>query len=134
MIAPEDIPLSNHATDAAANQLGTPSLVIRSDGTPSNTHIALTDGTKLGLIQSVTWGLTLQGYSTAIIETLATPSDLKVLAKHTTVMVRPAPGYHPFRYLWDWYAAKVGRWLNEPSVKASAKEEPTTSRFTQPST
>lgn len=106
-----EIPFSNNVTQGA-EKVGTPSLIIRSDGTPSNTSISLTNGTKLGLIQSAVWALSLTGYATCVIETIATPGEFKALAKDVTVNVRPAPGYHPFQYLWDWYSAKFSLWFS----------------------
>lgn len=112
---PEQIPLSNHVTDAA-DKLETPSLVIRSDGTPIGTNVALTDGTKLGIVQSVEWALTVQGYATCTVTTMATPAQLKTLGRDTTIALRPAADYHPVRYLWDWYTTKVWRWFKQRGV------------------
>ena len=106
-----EIALTNNATQGA-DKIGTPSVVIHSDGIPSNTRVELTDGTKLGLVQGVLWNLRLDDYATCIIETIATPGEFQAFAKHTTVLVRPAPGYHPWRYLWDWYTSKFHRWFS----------------------
>jgi hypothetical protein len=104
-------PLSNNATEAA-DKLDTPAVLIRSDGTPTGTSVELTTGVKLGLVQKVIWGLDLKDYATCIIETIATPGEFKVLQRDTEVRVTPAPGYHPLRYLWDWYTAKFSSWLS----------------------
>lgn len=106
-----DIALTNNATQGA-DQIGTPSVTIRSDGVPSNTQVELTDGTKLGLVQGILWSLRLDGYATCVIETIATPGEFRALAKNTTILVRPAPSYHPLHYVWDWYTAKFHRWFS----------------------
>mgnify|MGYP001595893680 CR=1 FL=1 len=111
MPAPIDIPLSNHAIEGSSALAKTPSLVIRSDGLPHNTHVELTDGTKLGLIQGILWNLRVDGYATCVIETIATPGEFRALAKNTVITTRPSLGYHPLRYLWDWYATKVSSWV-----------------------
>lgn len=102
-------PLSNHVT-AAATENGTPSVVLRSDGTPAGTTVKLTNGIGLGLVQSVSWDLSVTGYATCVITTLVTPAEFKALARDTEVLIRAAPGYHPLRYLWDWYATKAWLW------------------------
>ena len=43
-------------------------------------------------------------------------SDLKTLLNDTTVYVLPAPGYHPLRYLWDWYSFKIGQFFGYPNI------------------
>lgn len=106
-----DIALTNNAIQAS-DKIGTPSVIIHSDGVPNNSHVELTDGTELGLIQGVLWNLRVDGYATCVIETIATPGEFKALANHTTVLVRPAPDYHPLRYVWDWYTIKFHRWFS----------------------
>jgi hypothetical protein len=103
---PSDIPLSNEVTAAAA-ALETPSLVVRSSGYPNNTVISLTNGTKLGLVQDIQWSMNVHGLAQAVVTTTATPAEFKALARDVTIQVRPAIGYHPFTYLWDWYATKA---------------------------
>ena len=105
-----DIPLSNNVTQGAS-YANTPSVVIRSDGTPINTSVILTNGTKLGLVQGILWNLRIDGYSTCVIETVASPGEFKALARDTTITVCPTPGYHPWRYLWDWYSIKAHKWV-----------------------
>jgi hypothetical protein len=97
-------PLTNHVTQAATDN-GQPYITITSNGTPELTKIALSDGRDLGLIQSATWTLSIGEYASCHIETIASPAELKVWLKDTSISVRPAPGYNPFRYLWDWTCA-----------------------------
>lgn len=118
-LTPDQIPLSNDLTEAA-DKLDTPSLVIKSNGLPHATYIALTDGTKLGLIQSVNWGMDVQGRSFCTVTTCAAPAELRVLAKDVRLYVRPAAGYHPFRYLWDWYSTKLARWIHPSAAPLSS--------------
>ncbi len=107
------VPLSNHVTEAA-NQAGHPTVTIRSHGTPEMTSIDLSDGRSLGLIQSATWSVSLTDYARATIETILPPADLKVLLRDTTILVRPAPGYNPFRYTWDWVCAWAYNLFTKP--------------------
>lgn len=104
------LPLSNDLT-RAADELSTPSVVIRSDGTPVGTTVKMTTGQSLGLVQSISWNVTVGQIASCVITSVATPAEVKALARDTTVLVRPAAGYHPFRYLWDWYVAKASSWI-----------------------
>jgi len=104
-------PLSNNATEAA-DKINTPSVLVRSDGTPVGTSVELSNGVKLGLVQDIVWGLGLDSYARCVITTIATPIEFKTLQSNTDVRIIPAIGYHPFRYLWDWYAAKASSWLS----------------------
>ncbi len=108
---PPIIPLSNDAVKGSA-QLGTPSIVVRSDGTPTGTFVELTNGVSLGLVQNIQWELDISGYAQCVVTSVATPGEMKALLKDTTVCVRPAKGYHPWRYLWDWYIAKASTWIS----------------------
>jgi len=113
-----DVPLSNDVTDAAA-AYGTPSLVVRSDGSPIRTTIELTDGTKLGLVQNIAWSMDINGYATATVVTKATPAEFKVLARDARYEVVPALGYHPLCYLWDYYATKAYLWWTKIRTKSA---------------
>ena len=104
-------PLLSNDITRAADELSTPSITIRSDGTPVNTLIKMTNGQSLGLVQSISWNVSLGDVASCTITSVATPAEVKVLARNTTMLIRPAAGYHPFRYLWDWYVAKASLWI-----------------------
>lgn len=108
-------PTSNYVMDAAAQATeGTNVYVsLTSDGTANVTTVNVSSGLSLGLVQGVVWKLnTESGLAHLLVDTVAAPADVKALLKDTLVEVRPKPGYHPFRYLWDWYATKVWLWFN----------------------
>lgn len=108
-------PLSNHATDATVAR-AKDYLIIASDGTARGSVVRRSDGKPLGLVQSVEWRVGLDdAMAQATIVTSATPATLRALVEDTTLLVRPAPGYHPLRYLWDWYSTKVHLLLNPES-------------------
>jgi hypothetical protein len=107
---PPIIPLSNDAVKGSA-QLGTPSIVVRSDGTPTGTFVELTNGVSLGLVQNIQWELDISGYAQCVVTSMATPAEIKALMRDTTVRVQPMVDVHPWRYLWDWYVAKASIWL-----------------------
>jgi hypothetical protein len=103
--APSPSP-TNYVTDATT-RLGNDYLSIVSNGVASGSKVNLSDGSALGIVQRVEWSLDVGGVAKAVVTTFASPGDLRALVSDTTLLVRPAPGYHPLRYLWDWYAAKL---------------------------
>lgn len=86
-------------------------VTITSNGTPQMTSVVVSTGQKLGLVQGVQWRMDIDGLAYLTVDTIATPAEVKALLKDTTLEVRPKPGYHPIRYLWDWYTTKVALWL-----------------------
>ena len=98
--------ISNRFTDATAKN-GNQFVSVLSDGTAAGTTIVTSTGRNLGLVQSAKWELSVEGEARLTIETLFSPAELKTTLKDTILLVRPAPQYHPFRYLYDWYATKV---------------------------
>ena len=101
-------PLTNHVTDAATKN-GQPFIRIISDGTPQMSAIELSDHRSLGLVQGMVWTISIGDYARCHIETIASPAELVVLLADTSIDVRPAPGYNPFQYLWNWSCAWVYR-------------------------
>lgn len=105
-------PTSNRLIDNATNATGQPSVRIESNGTPEMTRIRLSDNRSLGLVQKASWSMEVGEYARLTVETIAAPADLTALLRDTTIVVRPAPGYGPFRYLADWAVAKARHgWL-----------------------
>ena len=108
-----DTPTDNPIAASSRTRSGNETIHIESDGTIEQSRVRLSTGQSLGLIQSVAWSFDVRdGLSRAVIETSVTPGDLKVLARNTVLALRPAPSYHPIKYLWDYYATKVWRILN----------------------
>ncbi len=105
--------LTNHVMDAATAN-GQPFISLTSNGTPAMTEIRLSDGRSLGLVQSATWSLDVTSYASCCVETMASPAELKAFLKDTTLRVRPAAGYNPLRYLWDWSCAWVYNAFTRP--------------------
>lgn len=109
-------PISNRLTENVA-ATGQPCVRIESNGTSEMTRIRLSDGRSLGLIQRADWSMEVGSYGRLTIETLAAPADLTALLKDTTILVRPSPGYGPFRYLWDWICAWTYNAFTSPARK-----------------
>lgn len=107
-------PTSNHVTDAV-KELGDAYIVLTSNGTPQMSKVVLSSGQSLGLVQSLTWTLSLGDYARCHIETIAAPAELKVMLRDTTFSVQPKAGYNPFQYLWDWTCAWVYNLFTRPS-------------------
>jgi hypothetical protein len=99
---------ANYITDAAKAN-GDRYLYVTSDGNPVNSHIRLSDGTNLGLVQSVKWELSVNGYSKCVVETIASPAELATLMRDTTVVVRLQD--KPLRVLWAYYSTRAREWF-----------------------
>ncbi len=111
-------PTSNRLTETVTKQdPNTATIRIESNGTPEMTRIRLSDGRSLGLIQRASWSMEVGDYARLTVETLAAPADLSVLLKDATIIVRPASGYGPFQYLWDWVCAWTYNLFTSPTRK-----------------
>lgn len=107
-------PLVNEVTEGSVRN-GCPYITITSHGQPNLTKAQLSDGRSLGLVQSIDWHIDLGTFASCSIETIASPAELKVWLQDTTINVRPAPGYGPFRYLWDWSCAWIYNLFTRPT-------------------
>lgn len=96
---------TNYVTDVVTKQ-GKDYLSVASNGTATGTTINLSDGHQLGIVQSVEWSIETGGISKCKVTVLASPGNLQTSLKDTTILVRPAEGYSPIRYLIDWYGAR----------------------------
>lgn len=97
---------TNHINEAAT-QNGNAFIMIDSaaDGRPSTTHIRLSNGQDLGLVQSVTWSLGLGEAAKCVVETIAAPAEVKALMENTTVKVILRD--NPLSVLWTYYTTKL---------------------------
>lgn len=101
---------TNDVTDALTAN-GQKYLFIEStaDGRPYSTHVRLSDGTSLGAVQGVTWKLNVSDVGAhCIVETLASPADLRALMENTTVSVKPWGS--PIKWLWTYYTVRITQW------------------------
>ena len=62
-------------------------ILVKSDGTPGNTHINTEGGEELGMIQKCSWNLEVGGFARLTMESIMTPCDLEILQKNTEIIV-----------------------------------------------
>ncbi len=115
-------PPSNDVTRAVAAN-GQQYIFVQStaDGRPYSTQIHLSDGTSLGAVQAVTWSLKVGDIGArCVVETIATPADLRALMDNTTMCVKPWGS--PARWLVTYYWARIRRWVK--ATYAAARQSP----------
>lgn len=61
--------------------------ILSKNGRPGDTNVTLSDGTNLGLVQSINWSIELGGLSKCKIETIMSPAELISLQQNTEVTV-----------------------------------------------
>ncbi len=102
--APKHATPSNWVTNATAAQ-GHRYVYVTSDGNAANTHVRLSDGTSLGLVQKVSYTLELGSLARCTIDTIASPAEVAALMEQTTVHVQPWGS--PVKWLWVYYTTKL---------------------------
>ena len=79
------------------------------DGRPYSTQVHLSNGTTLGAVQGVTWSLRVGDVGArCVVETIATPADLRALMENTTCLVRPHG--NPLRWATTYYWVRARQW------------------------
>lgn len=83
-------------------------VTITSTGSTScgETHLKLSTGQSLGLVQAVSWELSIGHPAQCVITSIASPAEVKALARHSVVLVKPFPGSLKECLWWIWYCVK----------------------------
>lgn len=81
---------------------------IVSNGDAADTRVRLSDDTPLGLVQSVTWSLSVGSMASCTITSIASPAEVVALMENTTVKIQLWE--NPLKTLWVYYIARARRW------------------------